>query len=496
VRKPNPKPTPEQYERWRMRVCARCGRQAPVSANWPEGPVCWTCVERGLQIRGRCPGCGAERLLPGRRADGTPACRDCAGITRDFSCGRCGFEGRLHAGRLCSRCTLSGKLRVLLDDGSGEVSEALRPLAAHLAAMPSPRAGCVWLASPQVQALLTGLATGQIPLTHQALAQLPNWRTVAHLRDHLIASGALPAIDKQLLHFETWLARRLAQPGPDPHGTLLRQFATWDLLPRLRARAARRPLTQASCRFACVQLTAASAFLAWADGRGLTLATCSQADLDAWHATHAEHRRRTVRGFLGWAMTSHYMPRLDIPLQQVLKGNPVSQRQRLDLIRRAVTDDRVPLRTRVAACLMLLYAQPVSRLIRLTTDDVIQQDSEVLIRLGDPPAPVPEPFAALLLELALSGHQPGITTASTPARWLFPGQSAGQPLAAGTMLAHLRTLGFLTGPARLSALRQLVLQAPAPVIARSLGFHDNTTTRIAAEAGKTWNQYAPGDHAQ
>ena len=239
-----------------------------------------------------------------------------------------------------------------------------------------------------------------------------------------------------------------------------------------------------------MQLTAASAFLTWSDGHGLTLGTCSQADLDAWHATHAEHHRRTVRGFLGWAMTNQHMPRLNIPLQQVLKGDPVSQRQRLDLIRRAVTDDRVPLRTRVAACLMLLYAQPVSRLIRLTTDDVIQQDSQVLIRLGDPPAPVPEPFAALLLELA--GNQP----ASTRTRWLFPGQNAGQPLAAGTMLVHLRRLGFPTGPARLSALRQLVLQAPAPVIARSLGYHDNTTTRIAVEAGKTWNQYAPGDHAQ
>jgi hypothetical protein len=483
-----------------MRVCARCGRRAPASANWPEGPVCWTCVERGLQIRGRCTGCGASRLLPGRRGDGIPACRDCAGITRDFSCGRCGFEGRLHAGRLCSRCTLSDKLRVLLDDGSGTISEALRPLAAHLTAMPSPRAGCVWLASPQVQALLTGLAAGRIPLTHQALAQLPNWRTVAHLRDHLMASGALPAIDKQLLHFETWLALRLAQPGPGPHGKLLRQFATWDLLPRLRARAARRPLTQASCRFAVVQFTAASAFLTWADDHGLTLTTCTQADLDAWHATHAEHHRRTVRGFLGWAMTSHLMPRLDIPLQQVLKGDPVSQRQRLDLIRRAVTDDRVPLRTRVAACLMLLYAQPVSRLIRLTTDDIIQHDSQVLIRLGDPPAPVPEPFAALLLELASDQPRPATdrtrTRTRTRTRWLFPGQSAGQPLAAGTMLAHLRTHGFLTGPARLSALRQLVLQAPAPVIARSLGFHDNTTTRIAAEAGKTWNHYAPGDHTQ
>ena len=105
-----------------MAPCAACSR------------ICWTCVERGLQIRGQCPGCGAGRLLPGRRADGTPACRDCAGIPRDFSCGRCGFEGRLHAGRLCSRCTLSDKLRVLLDDGSGTTSTALTPLAAHLTA--------------------------------------------------------------------------------------------------------------------------------------------------------------------------------------------------------------------------------------------------------------------------------------------------------------------------------------------------------------------------
>jgi hypothetical protein len=477
-----------------MRVCARCGRRAPVSANWPDGPVCWTCVERGLQIRGRCIGCGAERLLPGRRADGTPVCRDCAGITRDFSCSRCGYEGRLHAGRLCSRCTLADKLRVLLDDGSGIISEPLQLLAAHLTAMPSPRAGCVWLTSPQVQALLTGLATSQIPLTHQALAQLPNWRTVAHLRDHLMACGALPAIDKQILHFETWLTLRLATSGTGPHDRLLRQFATWDLLPRLRARAARRPLTQASCRFACVQFTAASAFLTWADDHRHTLATCTQADLDEWHATHREHQRRTVRGFLNWAMANQHMPHLNIPPQQALKGDPVSQRQRLDLIRRAVTDDRMPLRTRVAACLMLLYAQPVSRLIRLTTDDIIQQDDEVLIRLGDPPAPVPEPVAALLLELA--GNRPNITTTSPQGRWLFPGQSAGQPLAAGTMLTHLHKLGFLTGPARLSALRQLVLQAPAPVIAQSLGYHDNTTTRIATEAGKTWAQYAPGDHAQ
>jgi hypothetical protein len=40
-----------------------------------------------------------------------------------------------------------------------------------------------------------------------------------------------------------------------------------------------------------------------------------------------------------------------------------------------------------------------------------------------------------------------------------------------------------------------VLQAPAPVIARSLGFHDKTTIRVAAEAGGTWKYYTFGDHS-
>ncbi|GAA4616069.1 hypothetical protein GCM10023195_71230 [Actinoallomurus liliacearum] len=81
------------------------------------------------------------------------------------------------------------------------------------------------------------------------------------------------------------------------------------------------------------------------------------------------------------------------------------------------------------------------------------------------------------------------------ARWLFPGRRAGQPLNNGTMLQQLRDHGFPAQAARTAALRQLALQAPAPVIAQPLGFHDQTTARIAAEAGRTWVHYPPGDHS-
>ncbi|MGW4409694.1 hypothetical protein ACWEJ6_37090 [Nonomuraea sp. NPDC004702] len=173
----------------------------------------------------------------------------------------------------------------------------------------------------------------------------------------------------------------------------------------------------------------------------------------------------------------------------------MSQRRRLELLRRALNDERLALPTRVSACLMLLFAQPITRIVRITLDDLISLDGELHVRLGDPPTPVPEPFASLLLQLA--DERPHLNTATNPgARWLFPGRRADQPANPGTLREHLRLAGFLTSTARPAALRQLVLQAPAPVIARALGFHDKTTTRVAADAGGTWNRCAPNDHSQ
>lgn len=78
--------------------------------------------------------------------------------------------------------------------------------------------------------------------------------------------------------------------------------------------------------------------------------------------------------------------------------------------------------------------------------------------------------------------------------WLFPGRRASQPMNPATLRDALRELGIPAEKGRTSAIRQLVLQAPAPVIAQALGYHDKSTTRIAAEAGAPWESYAPGDH--
>jgi hypothetical protein len=489
--------TPEQYDRWHVRDCARCGRRAALAANWPDGPICRTCYQRAARTYGQCPGCGTSRLLPGRSAGGTPICRDCAPITRDFFCDRCGFEGLLLAGRLCERCTLASKLTVALDDGTGHISTALTPLFDAVTAMAKPQAGLDWLSNnPQVSQLLTGLATGQIELTHQALAALPNWRTVAYLRDLLMACGALPAIDKQVLHFETWLHRRLAGLGGQPDTAILRQYALWHQLARMRRNAQARPLPASTAKSAMAQFNSAARLCAWLHDRGQALAGATQADIDAWHAAARPGARQPAHAFLAWAMKTGHMPRRALPPLRPSQGGPaLTAAVRLDLLRRALTDDQAPLRTRAGACLLLLFAQPVTRIVRLTIDDITDQDGQLLLRLGDPPVPVPEPFAGLLLKLTASRQN--TNTATNPAsRWLFPGRRAGQPLHPDTLWTTLRQFGIPAAAARTAALRDLVHQAPVPVIAQALGYGHLAAHRHATQAGQTWARYAPGDHAQ
>ena len=50
--------------------------------------------------------------------------------------------------------------------------------------------------------------------------------------------------------------------------------------------------------------------------------------------------------------------------------------------------------------------------------------------------------------------------------------------------------------ARVSALRQLVLQAPHPSSPEALGFYHTTTQRQRADAAGTWAHYPGRDHVK
>jgi hypothetical protein len=158
--------------------------------------------------------------------------------------------GRRTLSRLYGPCAVAWTAGRLLDDGTGSVSPPLKPLADALAATTSPAATLDWLDKPHIRELLTHLAAGTLPLTHEALDAWPRPHAVVYLRDLLVDCGILPAADKQLRDFRAWLDRRLAALAGHPHVRLLRQFGLWHQLPRMRARAAAGPLRAIARQYA------------------------------------------------------------------------------------------------------------------------------------------------------------------------------------------------------------------------------------------------------
>jgi hypothetical protein len=86
------------------------------------------------------------------------------------------------------------------------------------------------------------------------------------------------------------------------------------------------------------------------------------------------------------------------------------------------------------------------------------------------------------------------TATNRNSAWLFSGRRAGHPMRPDYLARLLNEIGIPTAAGRASAIRQHVLETPAPVVADALGYSQGTTTRLAAQAGGTFSRYALGDH--
>lgn len=490
-------------------VCTRCHRamcshhakvklrdpRIQVRKYWPEGPICVACHAQAVNIHGQCADCGADRLLPGRRAsDGSPVCTDCGGGLGDFTCHRCGQEEPPYRVDACARCVLGDRLTELLDDGSGAARPELEPLFHLIHTMSWPNSRLTWLRRQGPASVLSALARGEVPLTHEGISTLRPWRSVIYVRDLLIDCGVLPPADRFLLLFEQWLPGWLATISDPGRRRLLERLATWHVLRRLRQAAREQPINSYRANNARRLLRLAALFLDDLAAHGRRLDQCTQTDIDRWF-TAEDRDREHSREFLQWARQQRELPRLHLPTSQRSAAARLSQRQRLVHVRRVLTDETILDADRVLALLILLYAQPLIRIARLTTDDIVRDDDQVLLRLGDPPTPVPQPFAEVLTRYL--DNRLNLTTAGGATNpFLFPGRRPGQPLHTTSLRLRLRNLGLPNRDGRTATIRQLVLQAPAPVVAGMLGYHPNTTEHLAAEAGATWMHYAPGDHTR
>jgi len=462
-----------------------------VMRRWPEGPICSGCFANAMEVYGICDGCGTDRLLPGIGPDGQRWCTDCGGALGDYTCTRCGREGwREHAG-ICGWCVLRDQVEELLDDGTGRVRLELTPLAALILSMKRPRSGIRWLTRPAPRGILRALARGEVPLTHEGVHSLPPLKSSIYIRDLMITAGILPPVDKFMFLFEQWWPGWLDTITDPEHRATLRLFLTWHYLRVFRAKiASRGELGYCLPQVARARLRFTAAFLSGLASRGRTLAETTQADLDRLFAQSSPHRRNALRPFLRWAMNTQRMPQLDLPSQQERPVTLITQRQRIQLIRRIHDGDGMELTDRVLALLVLLYAQPLARIQQLTVTDITTgDDGQLLIRLGDPPTPVPAPFDQIIRQ-HVAARRNQMTAANTTSPWLFPGRASGQPMHTTSLRLRLHNLGIPNLTNRSRAIREMLRQAPAIIIAGMLGYSSAGAEKIAAEYGAPWQHYA------
>jgi hypothetical protein len=154
-------------------------------------------------------------------------------------------------------------------------------------------------------------------------------------------------------------------------------------------------------------------------------------------------------------------------------------------------DDEVDLRDRVAGLLILIYAQPLTRILGLTVHDVVIDEDRVCIRLGREPVELPEPLGQLTAELARypAGRASTAIAGSKPA-WLFQGMRVGEPLSHSRASRRLRRLGVRTLGGRTAAIMTLAAALPPTIVAELLGISTTSAAKWYRLAGGEWSRYA------
>lgn len=470
-------------DKLRAEPCAECGQQRPVSRRTSSGdPLC-----KGCGSRGTCTSC--RRNLPIRFRNAHAAlCQSC--YKNDDSsrrtCVRCGTVDRLHHFGLCPTCAWPDVIKRLLTSPEGTMRAELEPVLAALSAT-NANTGLNWIARAPRQKLLSTLATETGPVTHQVLDHLTPAADTDHLRAILVDHAVLAPRDERLIGLERAINRRIARVDVPAEARILRRYATWRHLRRLRTVADRHPITADQVVYACNALTAAASLLNWLHGRGQTLATCTQDDIDNWLAIDPFSRSR---GFVTWAVGRGHAHNIEVP---PFNNEPVREvfadhDQRWFLARRLLHDDSIALPDRVAGLLVLLYAQRAARITHLTTGNIAVTDDGVQLLLGKAPIIVPEAFGDLLE--ALVNDRRATATGSQDEVWLYPAPRLGQPLAPRSLLQRLRALGVQTTLGRNTALMEMAGEMPAAVITKLLGISLHRATRWTQDAGNTRPGYA------
>jgi hypothetical protein len=293
-----------------------------------------------------------------------------------------------------------------------------------------------------------------------------------------------------MARLEAWVRSIIAARSDADERQLVQRYALWHLLRRLRRRLKSGEITYTQGTVLKRRVRSAIALLDWLAERGVDLASANQGHLDGWLATDGATQQRDAGHFVRWAAAER-LTSLELPaVRWVGPSSVIDSEKRFEQARWLLSDTAVDCSDRVAGLVVLLYAQRAAAISRLSLDHVEIGDDAVRLHLGPHPVVLPEPLAAIVVELVASRRGHAALGNPGASQWLFPGGQPARPISASRLTERLRDLGIQAGPVRSSALMQLARELPAAVIARMLGVHIKVAVQWQQAASGDWAAYA------
>jgi hypothetical protein len=461
--------------------CDRCGKCYWPAAWWPEGLICGNCYQAAKRTTGTCP-CGHEGVLPGI-VDGTPVCRGCSGIILNVDCVECGAETELYRGGSCLRCILKyTAFDLLRSPDTGEVDPKLAAVVDALGTMERPNSGLTWIQQPHVAQFLKQLAA-QKEITHESVDALPQGRTTNYVRALLVEHGVLPVRDELLARFEVWSIDKQGRVIDPEQQIVIDQFRRWGLLRHLRSCS---PITNSAFLRAKQSFTVAIEFCNWLTlERGLTVTQFGQHELDAWQAGGTSTRGHVYR-FIRWAIATRIVP-ADLTVVPHRRGTAarLDAQSQTAAVEQVVYAGDLTDRDRLAAILIIVFGQRAEKICRLTWQDIIVTDTDVILHLGSYPITLPPPLDEPVRVL---GNIHGQTAAHPNSPWVFRGYTPGNHLDPAHLRLRLKPL-FAALAARLGTLTELTKTTPVAILAETLGYHPATLEAHAKVGATVFAEY-------
>jgi formylmethanofuran dehydrogenase subunit E len=508
--------------------CSVCGQDRRINARTPNGDaVCTTCYAKTRTGTHPCDECG--QVVPlNARADGrSDTARNlCARCYRHpkRECGICGRTRRValratdtspdicptcyqapfidctvcgqHAlGRRATRngrpwcfaCQATDRIDQLLGGPDGAVPEGIRNVRDALVVTPRPRSILSNWHNIESLSLLAKLARQHDELSHELLDAEGDRFSVGYLRALLVAGGALPERDENTTRLGRFTGRVIDEVSDARYRQVLTLYARWHVV--ARAKLDRHGQLSAASADRCRQeIRSAQRFLDHLETRGRTVDDCTQADLDSWLANRHGIQIRFPR----WLLDNGHLTGIVLPDPVPISGprRHVDQDEHWALVRRMLHDeDAASTEDRAAACLVLLYAQPISKIVALTTNEIDVTDDGTYLRLGPEPLLLLPPLDVLVTSLPIAKPFGAASTLADD-RWLFPGKCAGHHQHPTSLMSRLNRIGITTRASRNTAMLHLAATVPPAVFASLIGISIGSAVRWAEYAGSNWTTYA------